>query len=423
VSWTQGLTTPRREVEFSAVSFCVVGVGGWGRTHVRAVETLEKEGLGRLSAVVIRNREKYREAVARFESRNVRIYGDYEAMLEAEKGRIDIVTLPTPIHLHKEMAVKTLRRGFNVIIEKPPAATIQDMDEMIEAEKVSGKFCSVGFQSQSKNTVQALKRRICEGKLGEIREVAVKGKWKRLDSYYERSPWAGKFLFQGRYVLDGTINNPLAHQLMNGLYFASREEGKIATPLQVKAELYSGHEIEGEDTSCLVAEVEGEARIHFYATLCAPSKEDPSIEVVGTEGKADWTLHGDTHLEYSDGKKEVIRDDGLDEQVEVFRNAARYLRREELRLNCPLAMTRSFVLTVNGAFESAGRIRSIPKRFLTVEKEGDSISTTIKGIVETIDQAFQQRKLYSELGVEWAHPTKHFSVVNYSSFSLKPYGC
>jgi len=395
-----------------------VGVGGYARTHLRAIETLEKEGLGRLLAAVIRNPNKYKDEVVRLKEKNVKIYNSYEDMLENEAERVEIIALPVAIHQHKDMTIAALKAGFNVLVEKPPAVTIQDLEEMIKAEKESPGFCAVGFQSQSKNTVRALKKRICDGKLGKIREVVVKGRWKRLDSYYERNAWAGKFIYNGKYVLDGTVSNPLSHYLFNGLYFASMEWGKAASPVRVRAELYRAHKIEGEDTSCLEVEVENGARVFFFATLCGLSDEMPVHEVVGSKGTARWTKGQEVHIKYRTGEVEVIRDDGSDERIEVFRNAARYLRGVESELNCTLSLTRPFVLTLNGAYESAGAIRNIPERYLTIKKEGGSVSTTINNIIEIIDEASKQRKLYSDLGVEWAHPTRYFSLKNYKSFNM-----
>ena len=385
---------------------------------MRIAETLEKEGLIKLEAVVIRNPEKYRREVEHFKDRSVKIYRSYEELLEAEKGRIEAVTLPTAIHQHKDMTVKALEHGFNVLVEKPPAATIQDLNEMIEAEKRSGKICAVGFQSQSKTVVRKLKEHICNGKLGEIKAVLVKGKWKRLDSYYERNAWAGKFMHEGKYVLDGTINNPLAHYLMNALYFASREWQKAAFPLKVRAELYRGHRIEGEDTSCLVAEVDGGARVFFFGTLCSPFQSNPTHRIIGTKGIAEWTLKDHAYIKYNNGEVEVIKEDGKNERVEMFRNFARHLRGLDEEINCPLEMTKPFVLAVNGAYESAGKIKQIPDKFIIRKPENNSISTTIIGIEEIIDKAFETQKLYSDLGVEWAYKTQFFPLKNYNKFSL-----
>jgi len=400
------------------VSLGVVGVGGYARVHLHAVEVLEKEGLGKLSSVVIRNPSKYKDEVARLEGKNVNIYKSFEDMLENEAGNVEIIALPVAIHQHKDMTITALKAGFNVLVEKPPAVTIQDLDEMIRIERESRGFCAVGFQSQSENTVRGLKKRICGGKLGEIREVVVKGRWKRLDSYYERNAWAGKFIYDGKYVLDGTVANPLSHYLMNGLYFASMKWGETASPVRVRAELYRAHRIEGEDTSCLEVEVENGARVFFFATLCGPTNEMPVHEIVGSKGTAKWTKGQDVHIEYGNGEVEIIKDDGADERIEVFRNAARYLRGVDGELNCTLSMTRPFVLTLNGAYESAGTIRDIPKRYLTIKKEGDSVSTLINGIVEIIDEASEQRKLYSDLGVEWAYPTRYFSLKDYRFFKM-----
>jgi len=400
------------------VIFGVVGVAGYASSHTYAVEVLEKEGLGKLSAVVVRNPQKHSDIVDSLENRRVTIYNNYEEMLEREAGRIEIISLPTAIHQHKDMTMKALEMGFNVIVEKPPAVRIQDMDEMIEVERRSSGFCAVGFQSQSKNVARALKERICGGELGKIKEVAVQGRWKRLDSYYMRNAWAGRFIYNGQYVLDGTICNPLSHYLMNGLYFAGMEKQQAAKPETVRAELYRGHRIEGEDTSCLEVEVENGARVYFYATLCGPANEKPSHEVKGSKGLARWTVGEEACIQYDDGEVEVLRDDGSDERVEVFRNAARYRRGMDKDLNCSLSLTRSFVLALNGAYESARTIRDIPSQYLAVRREGDSISTTISNIVEIIDEAFGRRRLYSELGVGWAHRTDPFNLRGYRSFNM-----
>jgi len=401
------------------VLLSIVGIGGYGHIHLKAAKSLEDENIVKISSVVIRNPEKYYDEVLNLKEKNVTIYSSFEEMLENEKGNTDIVILPTAIYQHKEMAVKALELGFNVIVEKPPAATIQDLDSMIEAERRSGKFCAVGFQSQSKTVVRRLKELICSDRLGKIKTVLVKGKWKRLDSYYMRNSWAGKFMYEGEYVLDGTINNPLAHYLMNNLFFASNEIGKVASPVRVRAELYSGHQIEGEDTSCVVAETEDNIKVFFFATLCSPVQSSPTHRIIGTKGQVDWTFGEDAYITYTNKKTEVIKEDGKDERVELLRNAARYLNGLDDKINCSLEMTRPFVLTVNGAYESARMIKRIPDSFLIRNEESDSISTIIKDIDTIIDVAFEKHQLFSDLDVEWAYKTDFFPLKGYKRFDLK----
>ncbi|HLU89875.1 MAG TPA: Gfo/Idh/MocA family oxidoreductase, partial [Cyclobacteriaceae bacterium] len=53
-----------------------------------------------------------------------RIYADYDELLEKEsllpeEERIDFVCIITPNHLHLDPAVKALKRGFHVVLDKP----------------------------------------------------------------------------------------------------------------------------------------------------------------------------------------------------------------------------------------------------------------------------------------------------------------
>ena len=132
---------------------------------------------------------------------------------------------------------------------------------MEEALRRTGRFCAIGFQSQSQQTVLGLKRDICAGRLGRLRDVVVTGLWRRDEHYYQRNRWAGRLMVDGSYILDGTINNPLAHYLFNGLFFARPEPARVALPLSVRAELYHGHDIESEDTSCLEIECDSGVKV------------------------------------------------------------------------------------------------------------------------------------------------------------------
>ena len=209
------------------------------------------------------------EALSLLQEKGVPIHGDYETMLQEVEG-VDVIALPTPIHSHAPMTIQALDRGFHVLVEKPPAATVQEVDAMIDARDRAGKLCAVGFQLITGTGIQKLKKMVCSGEFGDIVEVVACGKWKRQKSYYERQPWAGQLKCDGRYVLDGPLNNPLAHILNNELYVASAEDGKLARPLEVTAELYRGHDfIKSENTSCLRASLDNGAKVYFFVTLCA----------------------------------------------------------------------------------------------------------------------------------------------------------
>ena len=393
----------------------LVGVGGYAANYLRSILKLEEEGLAALASVAIRTPGKYPREETQIAARGVPIRRDLAEMIEKDGERLELAAIPTGIDSHRELMIQAVEAGLDVVLEKPPAATVQDVDAMLAALERTGRTCQVGFQSQSNPTVQKLKRAICDGRLGRVTEAVVKGRWVRGDDYYKRTPWAGKLMLDGRYVLDGTINNPMAHYLFNALYYVSMEWGQAAAPQSVRAELYRGHEIESEDTSCLEVVCENGARVHFYGTLCAKEQEPLTITVVGERGSAVWT---EERVEFFEGAEKVgrIGPPERDPIDEVFRNAVRHLRGEASALNCPLAMTRAHTLAVNGAFASAGLPQPIPKEALESSKDPKTGATlrVISGIKDLMDRAAAARMLYSDLGVEWAVrtaavQTKHIS--------------
>ena len=406
------------------VRFGLVGVGGYGRSYDYSIRAVEEEGMGKLAAVVIRNRPKYAERVAELEAAGVPIRASLGEMIEEDGDNLDIVAIPTGINNHHVLLEETADGGFPMVLEKPPTSAIQYMDAMLAALERNNVWCQVGFQSQSNTgTVHGLKRLVCSGKLGAVREVAVRACWVRTDDYYERNPWAGLFKEDDVYVLDGTINNPLAHQVMNALYFACPTWGETARPLRVRAELYKGHRIESEDTSCMEIELDTGGRMYWAASLCG-TRDVPStvfIEVVGEKGKALWRIDGDAEITYNDGSTETIANSMPRPNVEVFRNAIRHFRGEEDQLYCPLQMTRNFVLAVNGAFLSSGTTRKIPDAQLrhTKDEEAGKVYTEIPDINGVVERCFRERKLYSDLGLPWTTPTEFFDLDGLAEFRME----
>ena len=72
------------------------------------------------------------------EGMNINLYADYDEMLEKESP--DLVDVSTPTYLHKDYAIKALKKGINVICEKPMAVNGEDAKEIIEAANESGKL-------------------------------------------------------------------------------------------------------------------------------------------------------------------------------------------------------------------------------------------------------------------------------------------
>jgi hypothetical protein len=237
----------------------------------------------------------------------------------------------------------------------------------------------------------------------------------------------GKLVFEGRYVLDGTINNPFSHLLMNCLILSGLQDHEEVSPEWVQAELYRANDIESEDTSCLRAKMENGVEILYWTTLCGRENGTPFIVVEGSEGKASWDYNGkirlwDGHDRFT-GELTVESDRRYDHLV----NFTDHLEGRHCRLSCPLETTRKFVLAANLAFESAGKTRPIREAY--TEKRNEQGQTVeylresedylcIKNIESIVKHAVTRKALFSEMGVEWATGTKPVPARGYREFRM-----
>ncbi|MBD3293128.1 MAG: hypothetical protein GF393_09400 [Armatimonadia bacterium] len=400
------------------VGICLVGVSNFARSHKRSIEKMVEEERATFECVVIRSPQKYPEAIEEYTERGITIYNDYHEMLEAEQERVELVALPLSIQTHAEASIAAMEAGYDVLVEKPPAATVQDVDAMIAASERTGHFCDVGFQNQSKNTVRGLKRKICDGALGDIERISVMAEWVRDNHYYARNPWAGQMVVNGEYVLDGPTNNALAHYMFNALYWSSQTWCHADTPVRMKGELYHAHDIPGEDSASIRVETAGGTQVVYNVTLAGWEARGPFTRIEGSKATAWWDHLGDTTIEYRDGSSETIVWDKEREHDEVFRNAIRYLRGEDDFLNASIEMTRPMTVAVNGAYESGGPPRGIPAEHVTVEDKGDRIFTGINEIPELLDRCYEEAITFSEAGAPWAYEPDWFDTSTYSEFTM-----
>lgn len=403
----------------SEVGFAVVGVRNFASSYLNNIEELEQEGKIKLTAVVVNDQVNNADKVRELRHKGIAIFNSYESLLKEAKPCVDVIGLPVSIPTHSEMAIKAMRAGYNVLLEKPPAPTVQEVDAMIKTEKETGRFCSIGFQYIHSHTIRKIKQFILEGKLGELEEIATKGLWPRTKSYYDRNDWAGKSVAMGQLVLDGPMHNAFAHYLNNMIFIAGSDLHSSATVKKVRAELYKAHSyIEADDNSCLELETTTGTKIYFYVTHVPEQKQDPIMEIVGSKGKITWQMNEKTKIELNDGQVIEFDNEGLDPKKEVFRIAAdRQLGLIE-DLYCTPTNTRNFVVAINAAYDSAKKIKTIPAaKVKEFTNEAGEYQTIMPGIDKLIAQAFKERKLLSDLDLDWTAKTEWVNVENYSGFN------
>jgi predicted dehydrogenase len=105
----------------------VIGVGGMGYSHSKAVKSLAETELTCVSDM--------EEAVAKEkgEEFGVGYFTDYRELIKS--GLCDAVIVATPHWIHPEISVFAFDNGLHVLSEKPLAVTVSGADEMIDAAK------------------------------------------------------------------------------------------------------------------------------------------------------------------------------------------------------------------------------------------------------------------------------------------------
>ncbi len=138
----------------------VIGSGFWGRNHIRVLKEISDVDLVFISDIDINRAE---EASKRF---NVKFFKDYREALE--KYDVDAVTICTPTHTHYEIAFDVIRRGINVLIEKPVTGDLAKILKISEIAKDAGVKVMPGFIERFNPAVNYLKHLIDTGRIGHV---------------------------------------------------------------------------------------------------------------------------------------------------------------------------------------------------------------------------------------------------------------
>ena len=108
----------QKMAEMKPVKVAIVGYGGMGKWHTGKLDKCEA-----VECAGIVDIKEDRKELAREKGR--RVYRDLEELLEDDE--VKLVTVATPNHLHKELCIRLMEHGKNVICEKPVAMNCEEL--------------------------------------------------------------------------------------------------------------------------------------------------------------------------------------------------------------------------------------------------------------------------------------------------------
>ncbi len=176
------------------------GIVGCGRIAHRHAEHMSK--YGDLVAVCDNKRENAESIGTKY---GASVFGSIDDMLK-ENRDLDLVAICTPNGLHAEHAIKTLKNGAHVLVEKPMALTVRDCEDMIHVAESSNRRLFVVKQNRFNPPIQKLKEIIENDVLGKIYSVQLNCFWNRNADYYKNSDWKGSKELDG-----GTLFTQFSH--------------------------------------------------------------------------------------------------------------------------------------------------------------------------------------------------------------------
>ncbi|MFZ4778213.1 MAG: Gfo/Idh/MocA family protein [Terrimicrobiaceae bacterium] len=392
----------------------LIGVSGFAGLHCQDLLQLAAEGKLSLTAATVVNPEDEPDKCRALRNAGCEIFADYREMLAAHRNRLDLCVVPTGIHHHAPMTLAALDAGCNVLLEKPAAATVDEVEQMRVVSQDANRFVAIGYQHMYAPETQRLKSALLGGLIGRIRAIKCLGLWPRGTGYYSRNDWAGRLKAGRCWVLDAPFNNAFAHWLNLMLYFAGSKSFRGAKPVSLEAELYRTRPIPSTDTACLRIQTEEKIPILFWVSHSCLRDYGPVMEICGSMGTIVWT-----------GKQILLRIPAGELPFatcsEIHDNRRQMLHAVLDRIAghdsfvCGLELAGLQTICANAAFACTG-IHPIGPEYLEFSPADPGKAFAIRGMEEACRKAFFNEQLWSEMPLPWSQSAGTLEWDRFTSF-------
>jgi predicted dehydrogenase len=183
----------------------IVGLGWWGQLLARSIESSDKI---RVTSGFTRTPSNASEFV---KETSIKLYEDFELLLEAEN--IDAIILATPHSVHVDQIKLAAKNKKHIYVEKPIALTLAETRSALSAARTAGVEIAVGFQRRCHPSMVAALSAVRDGKIGKILHVEghqsapglriyKEGSWRQAR---EEQP-AGGMTGMGIHLLDSMVS-------------------------------------------------------------------------------------------------------------------------------------------------------------------------------------------------------------------------
>jgi len=153
----QNTTTPK-------VRYAIVGLG-W-IAQAAFMPGVEHTGNSEITALVTGHEEKAEKLGEKYGISRHYTYDEYDELLAS--GEIDAIYLALPNFSHVDYAVRALKAGIHLLLEKPMAVSVEQCDRIIAAAKLTGAKLMLAYRLHHEpGTLEAL-RIVRDDELGRV---------------------------------------------------------------------------------------------------------------------------------------------------------------------------------------------------------------------------------------------------------------
>lgn len=295
------------------INIAIVGTGNISHRHIKAIKGFSERC--KIVALVDIYPEKAEEKKKSYELDNARVYKSHKEML-ADSAALDlhVVDVCTPPYVHAEITIDSLDAGFHVLCEKPMAASLEECDAMIAAQKRSGKTLSIIAQNRFTDAFWRLKKAVDSGLAGKVCHAQVDSFWWRGHSYYDLW-WRGTWEKEGGGC---TLNHAVHH--IDAIQWLLGSPSEVVSVMSNVAH----DNAEVEDLNAAIFKYPNGALTQLTASVVHHGEEQKII-IQGEKARisAPWAVHASVAAE--NGFPQAEHDVALESELNHLFNATEKL--------------------------------------------------------------------------------------------------
>ena len=257
-----------------------------------------------------------------------RTYLNFEEMINKESKlpegeKMDFVTIVTPNFAHFAPAMMALDHGFNVVIEKPIAFTLDEAKQLQKKVNETGLILCLTHTYSGYPMVKQAKQMVKENAFGKIRKIWVEYPQGWLSKLSEKegnaqAAWRTDPKKSGKSGCMGDIGTHAAHLAE---YISGLKITQLCADLNIVVE---GRSLD-DDGNVLLKFDNGAAGVLMASQVAAGEENVIKIRIYGEKGGLEWS--------HSDPNTLLIK--WLDEPTQILRAGANYANLSSFaRHNC-----------------------------------------------------------------------------------------